>query len=213
VSEIDDLLFRDAVEALAGLEAKALWDAKLGPRPAPAEPEPPRDESHAEPQDPRLPHHALRRQFEALFEAGAGPEPSRVRPSEAHRVGESPLDTSPEPALARPRHEEWRDLVRGRRVPERKVDLHGKTVAEALALVRAELGHAREQGWQYLLVVTGRGRRSVEGAKLRPAVQTYLRTQARNDLLWFDLAPPILGGDGAFVLRVRRPGREAKPAE
>ena len=103
---------------------------------------------------------------------------------------------------------ELRDLERGKREVDRQIDLHGRTVAEDLASLQVELGRARERGLRYLLVVTGRGKRSPMGPRIRPAVQDYLARGARPHVLWFQPAPPRLGGAGAFLLRLRRPGAE-----
>jgi hypothetical protein len=200
---------------LQELDRDEMWQAKVGneqdPEAALPQASDPAPSPTPAPGSP--PHDELLSTFEELLAGETGPQPAGSVPGDteaAHykavRIGESPVDLSPLPALARPREAELRDLTSGRRDVERRIDLHGKTVAESLLLLQAELGHAREMGLHYLLVITGRGLRSESGARLRPAVQQFLARDGREHVLWFDSAPPRLGGNGAFLVRVRRPG-------
>lgn len=208
----EDAIFQAAIAELDGLEREDLWDAKVGAEQA-SEPESPAPSGQEpEPFDPQLAD-----QFEELLAAqareamlrGAAERAAeeerraRLRPV---RVGDTPLDGIDAPALARPRAAELRDLEHGKRTVDRRVDLHGRTVAEALSRLRTELAHARDRGQRYLLVVTGRGKRSVAGPRIRPAVQDLLTREGREHVLWFQPAPPRLGGAGAFLVRLRRPG-------
>lgn len=193
---------------LQAMDAEAMWSAKVGaPDPA-ARPAAPPPEPPAAAADPPLPFDpgALESTFGTLLASDPALLQPPPRPS-AVRVGTAAPGPSSQPDLARPRASELRALERGERDIDRRIDLHGKTVAEALALLRVELPHAREQGWHYLLVISGRGRRSAQGPKLRPAVQQFLASEARDHVLWFDEAPPRLGGSGALLVRVRRAGK------
>lgn len=224
---MDPLLLAE-LRKLEALDRDALWRAKLGaetaaepaplvapPADAPAPPAP-----LAGPGDPDR----LRADFALLLDAAAPapdevaaratPEdeapPPRVRP---RRLGESPVDRSALPGLAQPRRQELRDLETGRREADRRVDLHGCTVAEAVRRVRDELAAARDRGLQYLLLITGRGLRSEAGARIQPAVVDFLLHEGREHTLWFEAAPVRLGGGGALLVRVRRAGREGHGAE
>lgn len=223
----EEELFERALQELRRLDRDAMWEAKVGNGASaddagPDPPDPPDPGGAAEDDDdPAPPRAELLAEFEELL-AGEEGQPAATEAAgsparaagggearyRAVRVGESPVDVSPLPSLARPREAELRDLASGRREIDRRVDLHGKTVAASLRLLRDELGHARELGLHYLLIVTGRGLRSQTGARLRPAVQGYLVREGREHVLWFEAAPPRLGGTGAFVVRLRRPGRE-----
>lgn len=54
--------------------------------------------------------------------------------------------------------------------PEQTLDLHGETVAAAIAKLHAFLDGARRTGWRCVLVIHGRGLHSEHGAPLRDAV-------------------------------------------
>ncbi len=190
---------------LGDMDREAMWDAKCGAVDAPLEPPPEEPEARSEPA-PNMKSSprdlvTLEREFSRAI-GRVGPDPERVRPV---RVGESPVDTSPLPGLAIPRPDELRDLERGRRAVDRRLDLHGKTKAQAITLLEAELAHMREVGLRYLLVITGKGLHSrAPGATIRVAVSDYLRKRGREHVLWFEQAPRRLGGSGALVVKVRR---------
>lgn len=208
----DQDVFAEAMRELDRMDRRAMWDAKVGSAgtTGQAAEAPPESEAEAEPEGKPPTPDALLADFESLLDVSGGdpcapaPQPSAT-PGSARRIGASPVDLRPEPALARPPRQELRDLERGRRTPERRIDLHGRSVAEARQLLGYEIAHARERGQHYVLIITGRGLRSPVGARLRPAVVEYLRGPAREHVLWFDGAPSRLGGRGALVVRLRRP--------
>ena len=214
------------------MDREAMWDAKVGPSKAPAQGEARPGGAEAAPgAEPKGAQGAalqgseeLLAHFEELMPQYAqppvpagdgGPRAGTEEDAASHaalgprhtRVGETHVDASSLPALAIPRRSELRDLLKGSLDVDRRIDLHGRTVDEALHFLRDELAHARGVGLRYLLVITGKGRRSVAGARLRPAVQDYLAREGSEHVLWFEEAPPRLGGRGAFLIRLRRAGR------
>ena len=68
-------------------------------------------------------------------------------------------------------------MARRRELPKpvREVDLHGLTVARALARVEAELTYCRARRLSPVLVITGRGWGNPDGrSRLGPAVRAWL---------------------------------------
>ena len=89
---------------------------------------------------------------------------------------------------------------------EGELDLHGRTRAEAEAVLIRFVGGGRREGKRCLLVIHGRGLGSgPDGAVLRAAVREALAGgPLRRHLLAFASAPPAQGGDGALLLLLRR---------
>jgi len=107
------------------------------------------------------------------------------------------------PAPARPRR--LRQLERGRLIPNASLDLHGV----AASLVAEKIGHflqdARYQGWQTLLIVTGRGLHSPTGQTLvRDAAEKYLRQNAEGQVAEWGRAPRSYGGEGALAVFLKQ---------
>ena len=99
-----------------------------------------------------------------------------------------------------------RQLARGRIRPERRIDLHGLTEAEARRACLDELREAIDAGERCVIVVHGRGRRSAKGAVLRPALPGWLADPAlEGRVLAFTPAQPDDGGSGASYVLLRRP--------
>jgi DNA-nicking Smr family endonuclease len=102
-----------------------------------------------------------------------------------------------------------RELRRGRRAIEARVDLHGRAREPALrALERCILG-TRARGGRVALVIHGRGRGSPDGDPvLRPAVWEWLQSAAahRSGVMAFASERPGDGGSGsgATVVWLRR---------
>ncbi|MBM4320357.1 MAG: hypothetical protein FJ125_10445, partial [Deltaproteobacteria bacterium] len=158
----EDELFRQALSELDELDHEAMWRAKLGGEPVggagagddrPGTGQAPgRDEGAPPTGEDALFEQELLSTFAELLdgeEALAEPPSADDEPAaryRAVRVGESPVDLSPLPGLARPREAELRNLASGRREVDRRIDLHRRTVADGLRLLRDELAHARETG-------------------------------------------------------------------
>ncbi|NCO53628.1 MAG: DNA mismatch repair protein MutS, partial [Deltaproteobacteria bacterium] len=98
-----------------------------------------------------------------------------------------------------------RQLERGRLIPNASLDLHGV----AASLVAEKIGHflqdARYQGWQTLLIVTGRGLHSPTGQTLvRDAAEKYLRQNAEGQVAEWGRAPRSYGGEGALAVFLKQ---------
>jgi DNA-nicking Smr family endonuclease len=124
--------------------------------------------------------------------------PSEPRaPSTAPPVGRKP--TPQDDLQLRTR----RRLSRGTIALDGKIDLHGRTLAEAEAALAGFVKRAQSQHQIWLLVVTGKGTRG-EG-KLRRALPEWLdRGALAGRVVEYGPAAPNHGGGGAFYLRLRR---------
>jgi DNA-nicking Smr family endonuclease len=124
--------------------------------------------------------------------------PSEPRaPSTAPPVGRKP--TPQDDLQLRTR----RRLSRGTIALDGKIDLHGRTLAEAEAALAGFVKRAQSQHQIWLLVVTGKGARG-EG-KLRRALPEWLdRGALAGRVVEYGPAAPNHGGGGAFYLRLRR---------
>ena len=97
-----------------------------------------------------------------------------------------------------------KQVERGQLKPEAELDLHGLTVDEASAKIRFFLRDAIYQGFQTVLVITGKGLHSNDGPVLRKAVEALL-THLREQVIEWGVAPQRYGGGGALIIFLRRP--------
>ncbi|MBI3993561.1 MAG: Smr/MutS family protein [Candidatus Lambdaproteobacteria bacterium] len=98
--------------------------------------------------------------------------------------------------------------------PDAELDLHGKSLDQALHMVQNFLLTAFRQGLRHVLLVTGKGLNSGEGGPvLRDAVVRWLEHDGRLVVESFHWAPPLHGGSGAVwvVLRDWRAGQGPTP--
>ena len=98
-----------------------------------------------------------------------------------------------------------------------RLDLHGQNVKDSKRLVLRFINSNFYKRQRLLLLITGKGQKlSVEdGWKsigiLKTIIPTWLRSKALDDkVLWFDYAPPNKGGDGAYLIYLRK--SEDKPS-
>lgn len=98
----------------------------------------------------------------------------------------------------------WERLKRGRIEIDRKLDLHGRTQAEAHKDLDRFLTMAFATGLRCVLVVTGKG--AVDGRGiLRQMVPRWLDEAGNRDkVLSYSPAQPRHGGDGALYVLLRR---------
>ena len=87
--------------------------------------------------------------------------------------------------------------------PHDCLDLHGKTVDEALEQLGAFIAASR--GVHKVKIITGKGRGSKDGiSKLKPAVEQWIWHKGAPYIHSFGDAPHSLGGTGALILFLRR---------
>jgi DNA-nicking Smr family endonuclease len=94
-------------------------------------------------------------------------------------------------------------LLKGRLSIEDRIDLHGRTQAEAHRLLGGFLARSHASGKRIVLVITGKGRTT--GGVLRQLVPQWLREpQLSPYISAFRSAHLTHGGDGALYVRLRR---------
>jgi DNA-nicking Smr family endonuclease len=96
-----------------------------------------------------------------------------------------------------------KQVERGQLKPEAELDLHGLTVDEASAKVGYFLRDVSYQGFQTVLIITGKGLHSSDGPVLRQAVEKLLNNQREQVLEW-GIAPRRYGGGGALIVFLRQ---------
>jgi DNA-nicking Smr family endonuclease len=102
-------------------------------------------------------------------------------------------------------------LKRGRHPIEARLDLHGKTQAEAHHALAAFIHGSSEAGLRCVLVITGRGLVPSGPGVLRSAVPRWLEEPGlRQKILAMAPAQPRDGGAGAFYLLLRRQRPEVR---
>jgi DNA-nicking Smr family endonuclease len=105
--------------------------------------------------------------------------------------------------------QQWRPSKSKRVEPEARLDLHGKTVPEAVRALRAFLSQAQADELKVVLVITGKGQRSPGGAGvLKGKVEAWIRGRGAPYLRAYSEAPRALGGRGAYVCYLKRPPAE-----
>ncbi len=92
-----------------------------------------------------------------------------------------------------------------------QLDLHGHNCKDSKKLVLEFINRNYSHNRRLLLLITGKGTRlSVEEGwkgtgKLKRSIPDWLRSKALNDkILWFDHAPPEKGGDGAYLIYLKK---------
>lgn len=86
-----------------------------------------------------------------------------------------------------------------------KIDLHGLTQDEAFDLLQNFFITSMRSGKKQLLIITGKGR-SDKPSVLKTNVPRWLKyTQLSDFVLSCCIAPEYLGGEGAFVIKLRKP--------
>ena len=98
-----------------------------------------------------------------------------------------------------------KQLKQGKLIPDASLDLHGLQRAEVAAKIAFFLQNADYQGWQTLLVITGKGLHSEDNEPvLRKEVERYLAGAGRKWVAEWGRAPEKYGGAGALVLFLRK---------
>ena len=84
--------------------------------------------------------------------------------------------------------------------PERKIDLHGMRVHEALNHVEQFIKNCHLDRIQFALIITGKGRHSAEQGS-EGVLKKNVRNWLENHHITFQDAPRRLGGQGAFWIK------------
>jgi DNA-nicking Smr family endonuclease len=96
-------------------------------------------------------------------------------------------------------------LKQGKLTPDASFDLHGFQRAEVVGKLRYFLQNAQYQGWQTLLVITGKGLHSEDGEPiLRDEAELFLSGEGKKFIAEWGRAPKQYGGDGVLVLFLRK---------
>ncbi len=86
--------------------------------------------------------------------------------------------------------------------PERIIDLHGETRESAVSKVEYYMENSKSQGFQNILIITGKGLNSKEagGGLLQKIIWNWMKKRQSKDWFRFQWAPPFLGGKGAILV-------------
>ena len=102
-------------------------------------------------------------------------------------------------------------INRGKIKIEAKLDLHGYNLFESEEKVYNFVRKKYESNIRLILIITGKGKRLTvkEGwkgtGKLKENLPSWLRSGAVSDkIVWFDKAPANKGGDGAFLVYLKK---------
>jgi DNA-nicking Smr family endonuclease len=100
---------------------------------------------------------------------------------------------------------------RGKTPIEGRIDLHGRTQAEAHDDLHAFLNRAAAAGKRCVLVITGKGTTGGKIGILRENVPRWLNEPSlRKHILTFDYAEPQHGGEGALYVLLKRKKENAR---
>jgi DNA-nicking Smr family endonuclease len=129
--------------------------------------------------------------------------PSTRQPASARKV--------PHPVGAIERRQKRR-LARGIEAIDARLDLHGKTQAQAHAALLRFVRRAHNDGARFILVITGKGAPGRDHASgrgvLRRLVPLWLgEVELRGFVSAFEPAQVAHGGEGALYVRLRRKAR------
>ncbi len=107
------------------------------------------------------------------------------------------------PPSASPRR--MKQLRQGKLIPEASLDLHGLLRVDVAEKILFFLQDAQFQGWQTLLIITGRGLHSADGeAVLRDEAERFLNAEGKKMVAEWGRASKQYGGDGALVVFMRK---------
>jgi DNA-nicking Smr family endonuclease len=126
-----------------------------------------------------------------------------ARPAQTRPKPPQPAAKAQPHPLGAPLDGTWdRQISRGRLSPDRVIDLHGHSVADAHAILASAI--LAGDGTRVILVVTGKGRPD-RPARIRAELMHWLeRPDLRPHVASLRAAHPRHGGGGAFYIVLRR---------
>ncbi len=87
---------------------------------------------------------------------------------------------------------------------EESLDLHGRKVDEALAMLASFVTHAFTHNLKSVVIITGKGKHSQDGVSiLRPKVEQWILQKGKRFIRSYAEAPRAYGGRGAFILNLK----------
>jgi len=88
----------------------------------------------------------------------------------------------------------------------KKLDLHGKTSAQAIILLREAIEDCKSKGINELLVIHGRGLHSsnYDGPVLKNSIREFLIIKCDPQIKSFTDALPKDGGEGATIIKFNK---------
>tara|TARA_A100001011_G_C13789486_1_gene626455 strand:- start:12 stop:518 length:507 start_codon:yes stop_codon:yes gene_type:complete len=102
-------------------------------------------------------------------------------------------------------------IHKGRILVSATLDLHGNTILDSKKLVLNFINNNFKVQNRLLLIITGKGKRVFQDdkwtreGKLKKEVPVWLNSLALNNkVIWFDHAPPNKGGEGAFLVYLKK---------
>ena len=144
------------------------------------------------------------RPFDGAREAPPGPAPRRPAPPGPPALS-VPVARAPPAPVHGVDGRTFARLKRGRIRPEARLDLHGRTLAEAQREVGAFLARSAARGLRCVLVITGKGRVGAPGGTLRTELPRWLdAARADGRVLAAAEARQEDGGAGARYVLLRR---------
>jgi len=134
--------------------------------------------------------------------------PPRPKPVPAFKPVPRPKPAPPPPLMPLGRRFK-QEVTRGRRTIDGRLDLHGRTQAEAHAALLGFLRATQARGGRLVLVITGKGAPgddcTSERGVLRRQVPRWLKLpEFRQYVIGFEPAGIGHGGEGALYVRVRK---------
>jgi DNA-nicking Smr family endonuclease len=108
------------------------------------------------------------------------------------------------PALAGFDRRTRQRITRGRLEIDARLDLHGMTLERARARLANFLYAEQRRGAALVLVITGKGGSTGEGALRREVPHWLALPELRSLVIGFEEAAPSHGGAGALYVRIRR---------
>lgn len=133
------------------------------------------------------------------------PKPAGVTPSKSEKPAKP--QSARLPALAPFGRREKQRLARGTDSIDGRLDLHGRTQAQAHAALIGFLRGAQSRGAKNVLIITGKGARAAEGERgvLKRQVPLWLNLpELRSLVVGFEQAHIAHGGEGALYVRLRK---------